>query len=374
MRRYLCSVFAAGLAAAAPSFGQTTAGTAQFAQPPAPTCTGCLAAPSGTILLDASGGNVMHPLPSSQRNFASPADFAFFLQQNLNGTPTYDSAGNVVGVSTRLLQIGNTYYIDTSTNTIKPITDPIGAFIGGIPAQFTVAGVTYTTGVQGHAFLDPAIGTFSLPANVLHCKTYPPPTECILGRSWNSHESLLFVHISDSVGIQVSQQSGGYQESLSYCPLFGFIPWGCTTHSGTNQLTLTGTVFRDPLNPAANFPFSPTPHTNVTNITFSTSSSCFGTPGTGGTPLDGGTGTPGWRSCQSGPASTFVGACEQDTSAAVTSGGATIDGLTAGCTHPGVYCTSGYSLCSTPPFLNCTLLSADTLTRVSPFSGWTASE
>src|SRR6266568_3460566 len=218
MRRYLCSVFAAGLAATAPSFGQTTAGTAQFTQPPAPSCTGCLAAPSGTILLDASGGNVMHPLPSSQRDFASPAEFATFLQQNLNATPMYDSAGNVVGVIVSLLRIGDTYYPDTSTNTIKLITDPIGAFIGGIPAQFTVAGVTYTTGVQGQDYLNQATGAdaigFDLPKNAIHCKTYPPPTECLWGRSWNDHSP---GHIYNSVGIQVHQAVGGYQESTDFC-------------------------------------------------------------------------------------------------------------------------------------------------------------
>jgi len=274
MRRYLCSVFTAGIAAAATSsFAQTVAGEAQFTQTPPPSCTNCLAAPSGTIFLNASAGNVVHPLPSSQRNFASPADFAAFLQQNLNGTPIYDSAGNVVGVTTKLFQIGKTYYADPSTNTVKPITDPIAAFIGGIPAQFTVAGVTYTTGIQGQDYLVPAndaapSNLFTLPRDAIHCKTYPAPTECIWGRSWNDAAP---GKITTSTGIQVKQAIGGYQESTNFCWKFGFIPWVCTSHSGTNQLKLQGTLFRDPLNPSLNFPFSQIAD-NVPNVEFSTSS------------------------------------------------------------------------------------------------------
>src|SRR5258708_24188159 len=103
MPRKLYSVLAAVLAIAAPSFGQE-AGTAQFAQPPTSPCSTCLSVPPNTIYLDASGGNLMHPLPSSQRAFANASEFATFLQNNLNATPVYDSSGNVVGASVGLLQ------------------------------------------------------------------------------------------------------------------------------------------------------------------------------------------------------------------------------------------------------------------------------
>ncbi len=91
MPRKLYSVLAAVLAIAAPSFGQE-AGTAQFAQPPTSPCSTCLSAPPNTIFLDASGGKLMHPLPSSQRAFANASEFATFIQNNLNATPVYDSA------------------------------------------------------------------------------------------------------------------------------------------------------------------------------------------------------------------------------------------------------------------------------------------
>src|ERR1700674_5564224 len=102
MNRLACTLLAAVFAAAAPSFAQY-AGSAQFTQPPSSPCSTCLSGPPHTIYLNASGGNVMHPLPSSQRAFASASEFANFLQQNLNATPIYDNGGNVVGASGGLL-------------------------------------------------------------------------------------------------------------------------------------------------------------------------------------------------------------------------------------------------------------------------------
>src|SRR6266849_5384850 len=118
MSRNLSAVLFAALSIAAPSFGQE-AGVAQFGSSPPPSCQNCLSAPPDTIYLDATGGKVMHPLPNGQRNFASASEFATFLQQNLNATPLYDSAGNVVGASGKLLQFGNTYYVDAN-NAVQP--------------------------------------------------------------------------------------------------------------------------------------------------------------------------------------------------------------------------------------------------------------
>jgi hypothetical protein len=138
MQLHIRVLFAA-LVAATPSVAQY-AGTAQFSQPPSSPCSTCLSTASNTIYLDASGGNVWHPLPSGQRAFTSASDLASFLQGNLNATPIYDSNGNVIGASGGLVQIGKTYYLD-GNNAVQSITEPISAFIGGIPAQFTVAGV-----------------------------------------------------------------------------------------------------------------------------------------------------------------------------------------------------------------------------------------
>lgn len=327
MHRNVC-ILAAVLAAAAPSFGQE-AGQAQFGNPPSPPCSNCLSAPSNTIYLDASGGKLMHPLPSSQRNFASASEFATFLQQNLNATPIYDSNGNIVGASGGLLQIGSTYYVDAN-NTVRPITDPISAFIGGIPAQFTVAGVTYSTGVQGQDYLVPQ-RTQSVPSDVAHCNSLG---ECLSEHSWNIH---WWAHVRDSVGIEIDQDTGGYQESHSFCWKFGFIPWICTSSSGSNRLTLQGSLFWDPSLQTGTGPsytalaYSTAPtQSNVTNITFSRWSICFG-----------------FGCAGASEASLLVGACEQGTSAAVPSLGATAEGrwLPQNCWGGGVTCNPGYSSC-----------------------------
>jgi hypothetical protein len=160
-------VLTAILAAATPSFAQP-AGTAAFEQPPPPPpCSGCLYAPPDTIYLNASGGRVAFPVPSSQRIFASQAEFATFIQQNLNATPIYHTNGMIIGMTGGVHQIGETYYVD-STNNVRPITDPIGGFLGGLPAMFTVAGDTYETGVQGTDYLYPQ-RTMSAPTDTYQC-------------------------------------------------------------------------------------------------------------------------------------------------------------------------------------------------------------
>src|SRR5216684_1602309 len=309
-------VLAASLAATAPSFGQTASGTAQLTQSPPPACTNCLAISSDTIYLDASGGKLMFPLPSSQRNFASMADFVTFINQDLHATPLYDSAGNVNGLTGGLVEIGQTYYFDPSTNIFKPITDPIGAYIGGLAGQFTVAGVTYTTGLQGQSFLRPQ-RAFSYPNDVYRCNV---SGECVSSHSWNIH---WIANVRDSVGIEIDQETGGYQESHYFCwngPCPFCIPWICTSSSGTNSLSMQGTLYRR--DPAGNLfaawntrPFG----NNVPGLNFSRHSYCFGVPGVGSICLG------------NDDAKDLVGACEGDTSAAIPSVGGTADGSTLQC-------------------------------------------
>lgn len=335
------AVLAAALAAATPSFAQT-AGISQLGPPPAPSCSNCLAAPAHTVFLDASGGKVMFPLPSGQRNFASVSEFATFIQQNLYGVPLWDGAGNVVGVSGNLLQIGRTYYLDAN-NAIQPITDPIGAFIGGIPGQFTVAGVTFPTGLQGQTSFDgPPV--FSQPQNVLQCKQNP--VECIAGHSWNNHA---VGHLHDSVGIEVDQVLGGYQESTYFCwngPCPFCVPWICTSHSGTNVLSLSGSLFIDlyllnGVGPSTTTPWDTISQSvqNQPHLKLESYQYCFG-------------------ACSGNTeAGAMVGACAQDSSQAIPSIGATADGRTLGCAIPGVTCSSGLTLCQ--PNNVCTTLSTD---------------
>jgi len=287
--------------------------------------------PSPTIVLDASAGNIMQPLPDGQRSFASSADLATFLQENLNAIPVYDGAGNVIGTYANVLKIGTTYYLDANNN-VQPATEPISAFIGGLGAQFTVAGVAYSTGVQGQDVAGPQ-ATASAPSDVFQCNQFG---ECISGHSWNTHT---FGHFYNNVGIEVDQETGGYQESHSFCwkgPCPFCIPWICTNSSGTNQLHLDGELW----NPGAfsGEPFNQT-SSNVTHIEYNAWSICF-------------TAEP----C--GDAGNLVGACEEHWSAAIPSIGRTTAGTTGQCPGPlGVTCSAGYALCQ--PNNTCTSLASD---------------
>jgi len=332
----ILAVLTAMLAAAAPSFAQPAGAVSQFVTPSTPLCSTCLAGAPNDIFLDATGGKVMFPLPSSPRSFATVADFATFLQQNLNATPLYDSgSGKIIGVSGGLLQAGHSYYLDVN-NAVQPITDPISAFIGGLWGRFTVAGLTYTTGLQGGSSPDAIIG-FNLPTNVIQCKTNP--TECIVGHSWNEHT--LGTGLSDSVGIKVEQLIGGFQQSTGVCWWFIF-PYPCSSSSGTNLLSLQGQLFYDqflllgtgPSTTQVAFTYQNTLQ-NVTDITYSKEMHCFGIPFTPITVCGG----------SYEFASSLVGACERDSSASIPSVGATADGRTIGCATPGVTCSSGYTLC-----------------------------
>src|SRR5262249_31297763 len=115
-------------------------------------------------------------------------------------------------------------------NTIRPITDPVSAFIGGLPAQFTVAGVVYNTGVQGQDYLTPQ-RVMSVPTDVYQCNR---SGECISGHSWNKH---WVGHVYDSVGIEVDQETGGYKKVLGICWAW-FFPYPCIPSAATNTLSL----------------------------------------------------------------------------------------------------------------------------------------
>jgi len=301
--------------------------------------TGSISSPDNFISLDASGGKLMQPLPSSQRNFATVADFVAFLQQNLNATPIYDDSGNVVGASGGLMQIGRTYYVDANYQ-VQPITDPISAFIGGIGAQFTVAGPTYSTGVQGQDYI------VTPPTDLNHCNS--AVTECLSEHSWNTHA---IAHVRDTVGVEVNQESGGYQEGKYFCwkgPCPFCIPWICTSHSGSNLLTLEGSFFYDPpevgVDIARKYAISK-PQQNTTGIAFSKWSVCFGF-GCGG----------------QSDAQILFGACQQGTESSMPSYGATRDGrvMDLYCSTSAITCKSGYTYCGGPNLV-CAQLQTDPL-------------
>lgn len=182
---------------------------------------------------------------------------------------------------------------------------------------------------------------------------------CIKGSSWNNH---WWGDFKDAVGVAVRQGPGGFNFGIYLCG--GNVI--CFTTTGSNTLSLNGTLFYDPgllpggggLNPPpgwdpppAGFAGSGTfggpkineSRPNAQRIELSRYSYCFRIP----TPFGAITGCEG----NSDPDYTnaLVGACEGNTSSSIPAFSATQDGRVGGdtvCPRPlGVTCNAGYTLC-----------------------------
>jgi len=77
------------------------------------------------------------------------------------------------------------------------------------------------------------------PEDFGHCNS--ASNECLSEHSWNTH---WIGHVRDTVGIEVRQDVGGYQEIFNICYAAGLYP--CPFGSGSNVLTLQGTLFQHP--------------------------------------------------------------------------------------------------------------------------------
>jgi hypothetical protein len=141
------------------------------------------------------------------------------------------------------------------------------------------------------------------------------------------------------VGIEVDQETGGYQVSHYFCfkgPCPFCVPWVCSSSSGTNLLHLTGTLWGDRyllngVGPSTTEAFDTIdqPAQNQDHIELNSWSVCFALGCAGAS-----------------EAAALVGACEAHSSQAIPSIGATADGRTVNCPGPaGVTCSSGYTLC-----------------------------
>lgn len=311
------------LTTAGSAFAQD-AGVSAFSTPRTPG--NAASVPTYTIVLDASAGMTAFPMPGNPRSFASHDELARFLATDLNAQPIYDAAGRVIGAEGYLVEIGDSYYLDAANN-VQPITNPISAYIGGLAAKFSVAGVEYTVPSQAAP----------VPSHVKQCNT---SGECLAESSWNTH---WVGHIYDSVGTDVRQTSGGYQERTNFCWKWGFIPWICTARSGSNVLYLEGTLFS--AGPVANKSIPLTAYPNTTRAKFGAWSVMFASAG----------------GSVSTSASQLVGACGRGRSATVTASGATAAGSTIpyACFGGGVTCAStSETACNLSGVIYCANLSS----------------
>jgi len=321
------------------AWAQSSAGVASLSVVPNdPPCQNCLSIPSGTAVLDASQGNLAFAAPTSVRAFANASGFSQFVQQNLGGTVLYDGNGNPVGVYGKLVEYDQAYYLDWFNNP-QPITDPISAYIGGLQGKFTIGSTTYQTGLQADPSLQSpyAKGAITAGKDVYQCNA---AGECIAGHSFNTH---WLANVHHDVGIEVTQEVGGFQLHAYHCGAFGL----CYYSTGTNALSIEGKGFYDPYKlttaPPGQYPPPPPPpggsgasytalartwplttQSNVTRIKFSEYAWFFG------------------AGDYAVPASIMTGACARTSSSAVTSTGASADGniLSNECYGAGVTCNA----------------------------------
>jgi hypothetical protein len=345
MKSHSAILIAAALLASLQVFAQTATTSSFGPATPGSGCPTCLTeVPPYTSVLNASNGAVFFPLPSSLRDFVSTADLGNFLVQNFNAELIYDTTGtHLVGARGQIIKYGRSYYLDQN-NVVQEITHPINAYVGGISGQFTIGGTLYYSGAQQQTFLSSSTSVAG--PDVSQCNQYG---ECISGHSWNTHW-ILSLH--NSVGVKVQQDTGGYQESHYFCWNWIF-PWICVSRSGSNTLTLQGSLFYDPYKVYGSGPSytafaGPISRSasNVTEIEVGEWDWFFQIGGGDGFPPP-----PGYPPSQYGSpvtdASVLVGACARSSSSTINSYGATADGstLAQNCFGASITCLNGTSLC-----------------------------
>jgi len=118
-------------------------------------CSGALALPpegaytigfsttSDGSLLIAPSGTKRFPMAGYRRSFASAAQFAQFLINDLNGTPVYNTAGALVAVQGSVVTQGRSFYYDRSGAKVY-VSDPILAYIGGTTGTVVVGSALLT--------------------------------------------------------------------------------------------------------------------------------------------------------------------------------------------------------------------------------------
>ena len=147
----------------------------------------------------------------------------------------------------------------------------------------------------------------------------------------------------------MQQDSGGYQENHYFCWKYVVVPWICVSSSGSNQLSLQGSLFYDPYKVTGSGPsytaLASTINESMANVTEIEVShwDWYFHIGNG----DGNPPPPNYPPSQYGDpvtdASVLIGACARSSSSTINSLGATTDGSTLGnnCFGASITCTNG---------------------------------
>jgi len=95
---------------------------------------------SGALMVDASEGKVLLPVPQKARTFASRKEFIAFAKKNLGAKEVFDKAGNVAGLEGTVEQYGTPVTLDENGKSVVMIDDTIATYLGGNDGFVTVEG------------------------------------------------------------------------------------------------------------------------------------------------------------------------------------------------------------------------------------------
>jgi hypothetical protein len=214
-----------------------------------------------TLLIDASAGHHVLTIPSQVRTFPTSSAFFQYLITNFHGKALTDAKGNVIGVAGASVIRDRSYSVNPTTHKLVEQDDPILAQIGGTTQKIRIGTKTYDLSRPQPAPLrtparrrgEPMLLASSPPSEVDVCSS----GACSKNTSWITNLVIYY-----AVGSTTQQTKGGFEQTSSFCWKDGFIPWVCTTSSGSNSLSISNEYF----NFAAPIPEGP-PSAQARNVT-----------------------------------------------------------------------------------------------------------
>ncbi|HTW83168.1 MAG TPA: hypothetical protein VMD91_03745 [Candidatus Sulfotelmatobacter sp.] len=195
-----------------------------------------------TLLIDASAGHHVITIPSATRTFPTLAAFVQYCVTAFHGKAINDAKGNLIGVAGVSIIRDHAYSVDPKTHALVEQDDPILAQIAGTTGQVRIGTKVYDLSrpqppalrTKARRRADPILLAANPPSEVDTCSQ----GACAKNTSFVTN---LFLYYA--VGSTTQQTKGGFEQSSSFCWKDGWIPWVCTTSSGSNSLSVSNEYF-----------------------------------------------------------------------------------------------------------------------------------
>jgi hypothetical protein len=126
-------------------------------------------------------------------------------------------------------------FVPHEDGTIETFDDKLALILGGRSGFFTVSDQQVCVRDDGCFEVEESQSAIAAtrPSSVTVCDR-----EFCTANSSFANNSTFFGTGYCSRGAETSQSAGGYREDTHWCRKWGFIPWRCTTKSGTNRIAL----------------------------------------------------------------------------------------------------------------------------------------